>query len=110
MAKKRIPKKILKEVDQYVESLRQARLPIAGVYVFGSYAKGTPRQWSDIDVCVVSRRFTDAWEALRYLLKRVQPNGNPYQPTIEPIGFSPRDFREGSSLINEIKQTGIKII
>jgi hypothetical protein len=28
---------------------------------------------------------------------------------LEPIGFTEKDFREGSSLIEEIKKTGVEI-
>ena len=28
---------------------------------------------------------------------------------LEPLGFSPDDFADGSSIINEIKKTGVEI-
>ncbi len=107
MAKKTIPKKIEKEIIEYIASLKKDRLPIRKVILFGSYAKGKQHKWSDIDVCVVSPRFKNPWKAGGYLWSKRQISDIRY--TIEPIGFSPKDFREGSSLINEIKQTGIEI-
>ncbi len=106
MVKKILPKKITEEVEDYVSILRKDKLPINKVIVFGSYAKGTAHEWSDIDVCIVSPNFTDAWDALRYLwLKRIKNNGL----TIEPIGFNPKDFKSNGSLISEIKKYGIEI-
>jgi len=106
MAKKTIPKKIEKEIFEYVANLRKDRLPIKKVILFGSYAKGRQHKWSDIDLCVISPKFKNAFSAMQYLwLKRLNDHGN----VIEPVGFSPKDFKEGSSLINEIKQTGIEI-
>ena len=57
MAQKRIPEKVKKEVEEYIEALRAEDLPIQAVYLFGSYAKGTAHQWSDIDLCIISPKF-----------------------------------------------------
>lgn len=106
MAKKAVPKKIEKEIIEYIANLKKDRLPIKRVILFGSYAKGKQHKWSDIDLCVISPRFKNAFKDMQYLwLKRI----NDYGHAIEPVGFSPKDFREGSSVINEIKQTGIEI-
>lgn len=107
MAKKRIPKKVESKVLEFVNILKQDKLPINKVFVFGSFAKGVPHKWSDIDVCVVSPKFKDWFDALEYLwLKR------PFDVnlSIEPVGFNPKDFRSpDSALVQEIKQHGIEI-
>ncbi|MFH1030123.1 MAG: nucleotidyltransferase domain-containing protein [bacterium] len=108
MAKKTIPKKVKKEIERFVETLKKDKLPIKELILFGSYAKGNPRKWSDIDLCVVSPKFKDSWDATTYLWKKRIIFDIDY--TIEPVGFSPKDFRESNSLINEIKKTGIRII
>ncbi len=107
MVKKAIPKKVEKEIIGYVANLRKDRLPIKKIILFGSYAKGKQRKWSDIDVCVISPKFKNPWKALEYLWLRREISDARY--AIEPVGFSPKDFKEGSSLINEIKKTGIEI-
>ena len=108
MPKKKIPKKVEKQINQYIEILKQDNLPIKKVILFGSYAKGTPRKWSDIDLCVISPKFKNSWNALSYLWdKRIIFDVN---YTIEPVGFSPKNFNDKySSIINEIKTTGIEI-
>jgi len=105
MAKKTLSKTVEKKVRSYARRLEQDGLPISRVVVFGSYAKGATRRYSDIDVCVVSPCFDDAFSALQYLWTRK----NQKEINIEPVGFSPKDYREGSSLINEIKRHGIQI-
>lgn len=105
MAKK-IPKKINTAISQYITILKTDKLPIEQVFLFGSYAKGKQNKWSDIDLCVISPKFKDTWQAMQYLWsKRVFSK----DAMIEPIGFSVKDFRENSTLTNEIKQTGIEI-
>ncbi|MCX6799880.1 MAG: nucleotidyltransferase domain-containing protein [Candidatus Falkowbacteria bacterium] len=106
MAKKTISKELMQKIDEYVDVLRKDKLPIKKVIIFGSYAKGTSHKWSDIDLCIVSPKFLDSFSAMQYLMKKTIFN---MKYTIEPIGFNLKDFSEGSSLIDEIKKTGIEI-
>ena len=108
MPKKTIPKGVRNKIDEFVDVLKADKLPIKKVILFGSYAKGKQREWSDIDVCVISPKFQNSWKALEYLWSKREIFDMKY--TIEPIGFSPRDFNDKySSLIHEIKTTGIEI-
>ena len=108
MVKKGISKNKIKIVKDYIERItKEDKVPVNKVIVFGSQAKGDFRKDSDIDVCIVSPRFGNRLEAMRFLWsKRIRKeilNG------LEPIGFSPKDFKEGSSLIDEIKKTGVLV-
>lgn len=106
MARTRIPKKVAKAIQEYIEVLQKDQITIDQVWLFGSYAKGTQNQWSDIDVCIVSPEFRNPLKATQYLWsKRPHDIGL----TIEPIGFTKKDFQQPSSLTAEIKQTGIQI-
>ncbi len=107
MVRKKIPKKLEEKIQEYIEVLEKDKLPIKKVILFGSYAKGTQHKWSDVDLCIISPKFKNAFDALHYLsLKTIFD----MKYTIEPIGFSPRDFQDKySSLIQEIKTTGIEI-
>lgn len=107
MAKKKLSRAVKKEVLDFARILRKDHIPIDRLYVFGSYAKGAQHRWSDIDVCVISSAFTNSVEAMQYLWqKRPRDSGL----TIEPIGFSSRDFQTPSSLVTEIKKTGIRVL
>jgi predicted nucleotidyltransferase len=106
MSKKTFSKKVKNEIQEYLDVLKADKLPITQVFLFGSYAKGNPNQWSDIDLCVISPKFKDSWKAMQYLWsKRISDSGL----TIEPIGFSPKNFQIEDSLVHEIKRTGIEI-
>lgn len=106
MARKRISPRIIKKVTDYIDVLKQDKLPINKVILFGSYAKGTQHKWSDLDVCVISPKFHDFFDDMQYLFIKRIDNTSPH---IEPVGFSPKDFREPSSLVEEIKKHGIEI-
>lgn len=101
-----LPKSVADEVREYLTHLAREGVPVERAIVFGSYAKGTPHEWSDIDLCVVSPRFTDWFDALQYLWRsRLKDTGL----TIEPIGMTPEDLAEDTSLTAEIKKHGIEI-
>ena len=107
MVKRKLPQKIIEEVTEYKKLLQADNLPIVSVYVFGSYAKGNAGKDSDIDVAVISPDFKSRWSALDYLYSKL-PYGLGW--TIEPVGFSPADFKSKySSLINEIKTYGVEV-
>ena len=108
MAKKRISTKVNKVVKEYVRRLmNQEKIPIERVIVFGSQAKGNPHLWSDIDVCIISPKLGVSLKTLQFLLKK--RTREEVIAGLEPVGFSGKDFKAGSSLINEIKKTGISL-
>ena len=56
--KKYTIKEIKTNVRDYISYLKKEHhLPIDKVYLFGSYAKNNPRNYSDVDLCVVSPKF-----------------------------------------------------
>ena len=77
------------------------------VFLFGSHAKGKARRWSDIDVCVISKKFHDRCHAIDYLW--VRRRDEDVEMGIEPVGFNPKDFVDEDPLAWEIKRTGIEI-
>ncbi len=108
MAKRRIPKKIIEVVKDYTQRLsEQEKLPIKRVIIFGSQAKGWTHKWSDIDVCIISPRFKDSLKAMQFLFTK--RNRKEVLAGLEPVGFTEKDFAESSSLIEEIKNTGVEL-
>ncbi|OGI78648.1 hypothetical protein A3C57_01895 [Candidatus Nomurabacteria bacterium RIFCSPHIGHO2_02_FULL_33_12] len=108
MAKKRISKKIINMVLGYTQRLsKEEAIFIDKVFIFGSTATGKNNEKSDIDVCIVSPFFNDRIKAIQFLLKN--RNKAEVISGLEPIGFSSKDFLGGSSLIEEIKNTGVQI-
>ncbi len=108
MARKGIDPKVKKVVHDYTELLRRDRLPIRDVFVFGSRLTRRFRRDSDIDVAVVSPKFSSGFSANKYLLRKAHelPNGDFY---IEPHGFHPSTFQDENPLVWEIKKHGVKI-
>ncbi|MBI2345551.1 MAG: nucleotidyltransferase domain-containing protein [Deltaproteobacteria bacterium] len=89
---------------EFRAALRRAGIRRPRFILFGSYARGRPRPWSDIDLCVVSSQFgKDNFEdmvRISGVAKRVN-----YLLEVHPL--HPRDLRgDGHPLAGEIRRTG----
>lgn len=94
-----------KIVEEYADKLRKSQIPFSDIYLFGSFAKGEARKWSDIDVAIFSKREeTDEFIVqLGRLLREVDIR-------IEPHIFSEEDKKTISTpFVQEILSTGIKV-
>ena len=92
-------------VERYADKLRESMIPFTDVYLFGSFAKGESRKWSDIDVAIFStREETDEFIIeLGRLTREVDLR-------IEPHIFSENDLKTISTpFVEEILRTGIKV-
>lgn len=83
-------------------------LPVSSAYLFGSHARGNPRQWSDVDICIVSPLF-DNEDTLTYLWTR-RRRGD-VENMVAPVGFTPEEFNAKfpSPLVAEIRKYGEEI-
>ena len=98
--------KIIAIVKRYVAELEKNQITIRDAIIFGSHIKGTDKEWSDIDVALVSPAFTgDRFEDRR----RIVPLRRKIDNRIEPIPFRPEDFDNGETLAEEIKKTGMRL-
>ncbi len=94
-------------VERYVQALNRAGIAPVSVYLFGSFARESPGEWSDIDVAIVSPDLTgnvlDDQLRLMCLTWDIDVR-------IEPHPFRPEDFTADNPWAAEIMRTGIKIV
>jgi hypothetical protein len=64
-------------------------------------------RYSDIDVCVISSRFSRKVDPYEYLWTKRRRDD--VLRGIDPVGFHPKDFIDENPLALEIKTTGIEI-
>lgn len=107
MAKKSINPKVIKEIKDYGKLLKTKNVKVEKLILFGSYAKGTQKPWSDIDLCVVSPQFgKNRFEERVKLMKLTIGIGK----NIEPHPYSLQDLKDKwNPLAVEIKKYGIEI-
>ena len=98
-------KDLMKYIFDYIEECAKLGVHFKKVILFGSYARNTPHEWSDIDLALVSDDFTGM---------RIDDRGkiglaNIKFVDIEPHIFTSAYFEEGDPFIEEIVRTGKEI-
>jgi predicted nucleotidyltransferase len=94
-------------ISGYVFDVKNA-MPIDHVYLFGSYAKGTAHDDSDIDLCFFSSEFEDKQpiDVLRQLFRMTIK----YRDVdIEPHAFPTSELQNDNPFVKEILRTGKEI-
>lgn len=95
-------------IKKYKEVLQNEGIPVSKMIIFGSYAKGKAKPWSDLDVCVVSKIFgKDNHEELVRLMRLTSK----IDDMIEPHPYSPKGLNDPfDPLAYEIRTTGKVIL
>lgn len=106
MAKKR--PEIRKIKDRYIGELKKMGISVKRVFLFGSYAKGHPRDDSDIDFLIVSDDFKS--KNMRERLEMLGlAAGRIFEP-IEAIGYTEKEIKNikgQDSFFDEIMSKGV---
>ena len=76
------------------------------VFLFGSYAKGTNQEESDIDIAVILREFENTID-IQLELMRLRRK---IDSRIEPHPFREKDFNMTNPVVNEILKYGQQIV
>jgi len=97
-----------KIVHQYISDVKRT-MPIDKVYLYGSYAKGNQKEYSDIDICFFSNSFEfkrtlDVLTELFYLKIKYDKD-----ILIEPNAFPSSELYNDNPFVKEILRTGKEI-
>ena len=97
---------VIRDIRRYVATLRENDIPVQRVLLFGSWARGAAGEDSDVDIALISDKFTgDRFEDRR----RIVPLRRAINNRIEPIPFNSKTFANGGNLIDEIIRHGEEI-
>ena len=105
MDKQNINIEIINSVEEYIKEISKY-YDIQEVYLFGSYAKGTNTKDSDIDLAIVINNDKNNFDLMTELMNLTKN----IDLRIEPHPIKVKDFEEGNPFVQEIIDTGIKII
>ncbi|MBI2908475.1 MAG: nucleotidyltransferase domain-containing protein [Chloroflexi bacterium] len=97
------------EIDQAISDFiqrLQKGICVEAIVLFGSYAKGTPHEWSDVDVAVISPDFEGMPISRRQEII-AQLSLHSY-PRLAPLGFSSSEYHNprSASFLTEIIRNG----
>jgi predicted nucleotidyltransferase len=102
-----IPKQVQRIISQYLALLKEHGFHIQDAILFGSYARGSAGQESDIDLALVSNEF----EGIRFIDKnKIRQLTISTSLDLEVLPFNPKDFTPSDPLVREILDTGIRVI
>ena len=105
MAERIINKEIMENIRKYIEKISKY-YEIETIILFGSYAKGTYNENSDIDIAIVSGDFNDIIEDGAKLIGLTWK----VDTRIEPHPITKEDYEKISSpFVQEIVNTGVKV-
>ena len=103
----KIPFSIIDKIKLFVKELEKEKLQIEKVFLFGSYAKNTANEWSDIDLAVVSDDFTgDRMVDYDRFVNAILS----IDRSIEPIPYRTENFTIDNPFVSEIIRTGFRIV
>ena len=105
MVKRTIDSRIMESLKKYIEKISQY-YKIEAIILFGSYAKGTENEDSDIDIAIISSDFSDIIEDGAKLIGLTWK----IDTRIEPHPITTEDYQKVSNpFVREVVDTGIKV-
>lgn len=94
-------------VEKYRQLLIKHGIPIEKMILFGSWAKGKAKLYSDLDICVVSKKFGRDPFSEMVMLKKI---ASKIEPLIEPHPYNPADLADPwDPLAAEIRKSGMVV-
>lgn len=100
-----LKKNIKYSIKKYIHTLRSNQIKVKKVILFGSYARGTNSENSDIDIAIITDKFAnDRIEENQLLLKRTIG----IDTRIEAMAFTPEEYKNdfNSPILYEIRKHG----
>ena len=105
MIKRTIDSTIMNSIKKYIKKISQC-YKIEAIILFGSYAKGTENEDSDIDIAIISSDFNDIIEDGAKLIGLTWK----IDIRIEPHPILSEDYKKVSNpFVREVVDTGIKV-
>lgn len=105
MVKRTIDSKVMESIKKYIEKISKY-YKIETIILFGSYAKGTQNEDSDIDIAIISSDFKDIFDDMADLIGYTWK----IDTRIEPHPISKEDYDKiATPFVKEVVDTGIKV-
>ena len=100
-------KRTTQKIKEYISEVTLKNKQVIKAYLFGSYAKNTERDESDIDIAFIINNLKD--EDKFDTQVQLMLLASDFDNRIEPHAIAKKDFNIDYPLISEIKKYGIEI-
>jgi predicted nucleotidyltransferase len=97
---------VMDKARQFLLVLKEQGISVTAAYLFGSYAKGNPHKWSDVDIAIISPDFSSSRFENSLRLMKI---ASEIDLSIEPVAYNPESFVDEDPLVWEIKKEGIPL-
>ncbi|HLE40241.1 MAG TPA: nucleotidyltransferase domain-containing protein [Nitrospirota bacterium] len=97
-------KAVLDIISRFRQAIESHGIRVAKLILFGSYAAGTYREGSDIDIVVISRDFAgkNYWDRIDLLSDAIYEVFEP----IEAVAMTPEEWDSRESMIVDYAENG----
>lgn len=94
-----------KIAKKFIEFLKEKKYKIIDAYIFGSYAKDSFGEESDIDLAIILKNCRNTFDTQVDFMK-MRRN---FDLRIEPHPFREKDINDNDPFLSEVLKTGIRI-
>ncbi|GHV95516.1 hypothetical protein AGMMS50293_18360 [Spirochaetia bacterium] len=94
-------------VKNYANDVRR-NFPVQKVFLYGSYAKGTATELSDVDVCFFMESFNGKTKT-DIIIKLIEIGGKYKGVFFEPNAFPASSLYNDNPFVKEILRTGVEV-
>jgi predicted nucleotidyltransferase len=103
----KVSDRLIAIINKFVEEALKENIRISQVVLFGSHAKGTNNEFSDIDIAVVSEDFDGIrlFDNLKLGKPRVKTDID-----LETHPYRPEEFNNANPFVKEILSYGIRVV
>jgi len=101
---------VIQMAKKFLDQVRR-KYDVRDAYLFGSFAKGTPADYSDVDLAIVLGNPSRLEESLFDESFMIFHEAQEFNSRLEVVCFPQEEFDEdGGALARQIKKEGIKLL
>jgi predicted nucleotidyltransferase len=101
---------VIKIANEFLELIR-AKHDVRQAYLFGSFAKGVTKDYSDVDLAIVLGTLDKSEESPFDEYFRIFHEAQKYNSLLEVVCFVQEEFdQDGGALVKQIKREGIRLV
>jgi predicted nucleotidyltransferase len=101
---------VIKMANEFLELLRQTH-DVRQAYLFGSFAKGTAKDYSDVDLAIVLGSLDISEESPFDEDFKIFHEAQKYNSLLEVVCFPQEEFeQDGGALVRLIKKEGVRLV
>jgi predicted nucleotidyltransferase len=101
---------VIQMAREFLDRVRR-KYDVRDAYLFGSFAKGTPAEYSDVDLAIVLGGSSRLEESLFDDQFMIFHEAQEFNSRLEVVCFPQEEFdQDGGALVQRVKKEGIKLL